>query len=171
MSIIIGESTRNSGTVFGMAVGTILAVSSFCGMAFIYYPPKLSFEWVISPILFVGSVIALGVMLKWLINPKIAVMEIAAERISVSDELTKWRYQEFDASGIRRFVGDQDRSRTWLEEESGKRHRLGSLLSVRRAAIVDALTAECPWIEIDVAWLINERKLASGEHQADGMTE
>lgn len=160
MSKKISESTRNSGSVFGVVAGTGLVIASFCGMALIYWPPKLSFEWVICPILFVGSILAVGRMVKGLISPMIAVMVISAERISVTDELSKWRLQEFDASEIRRFVGDQDRSRSWLEDASGKRHRVGSLLSVRRAEIVNALTAECPWVEIDVDWLINERKLA-----------
>lgn len=144
---IIKQNRSNSWTAFGVLLAVTLLTASAVGMV-AARPIKLSFEWVLLPLLFITSLFLGANYVYWMLSPREMFFFISEKQIQIEDQpVFRWIKRSFPPSDVIEIVYNSESS-SFLRTDDGKRHLLSDVLMMKREAIFSALSELHPHIKL-----------------------
>jgi len=145
--ITIQQNRSNGWTAFGVFMAIGLLTASTVGMI-LNWPMKLSFEWIIMPLLFIGSLVLGFNYTYWIIAPRNAVFYVSDDEIRIEDQpVFKWISRTFPPSEVIEIYYSRE-SGSRLKTRDGKTHTISDILMMQREAIFSALAVKHPHIAL-----------------------
>jgi hypothetical protein len=160
------QNRSNYWTGFGVLLAVILLSASAAAMI-AAWPVTLSFEWILLPSLFLGSLTAGANYLYWMISPREAVFSVSTALIQVEDQpWFRWCNRSFQPLDVTEITYNSESS-SYLRTTDGKRHLLSDILMMRRDEIFSAVSDLHPHIMLTINNKPNKAEMATPRKPSD----